>query len=160
MAKRREQRERMNMSAGAPVAAASSRPVEWWTQIAFVLAVALVLARATMGDFSKSHGEPMTADTPRAAGAATQLALDLLCCLPAILVLARRVSDREYVLRWSWAVLPLGLLAAWGVLSMGWGGSVRGADGRVSPGGGDGDVVGGVAARAELAEASRGGGNH
>jgi O-antigen ligase len=99
---------------------AGSRPVEWWTQIAFVLAVALVLARATMGDFSKSHGEPMTADTPRAAGAATQMALDLLCCLPAILVLGRRVSDREYVLRWSWAALPLGLLAVWGVLSTAW----------------------------------------
>ena len=121
MAKRREQA--MNMSAGAPATASApgaSRPVEWWTQIAFVLAVALVLARVTMGDFSKSRGEPMTADTPRAAGAATQMALDLLCCLPAILVLARRVSDREYVLRWSWAVLPMGLLAAWGVLSTSW----------------------------------------
>jgi len=35
-------------------------------------------------------------------------------------VLARRVMDRAYVLRWSWAVLPLGLLAAWGVCSVGW----------------------------------------
>jgi O-antigen ligase len=117
MAKRREQ---INMSAGSAAVASATPPAEWWTQIAFVLAVALVLVRATMGDFSKTRNEPMTADTPRAAGAATMLALDLLCCLPAILVLARRVMDREYVLRWSWAVLPLGLLAVWGVMSAGW----------------------------------------
>lgn len=116
-----KKREAMNMSAGAAAALASATPpAEWWTQIAFALAVALVVARATMGDYSKTRGEPMTADTPRAAGAATMLALDLLCCLPAILVLARRVMDRRYVLRWSWAVLPLGLLATWGVLSSGW----------------------------------------
>src|SRR4051812_2374075 len=94
--------------------------LEWLTQWAFYGALALVLARAMMGDFSKSRNEPVTADAPRAAGAATSLALDLLCCLPAILVLSRRVSDRQYVLRGSWSVLPLGLLAAWGVLSATW----------------------------------------
>src|SRR3954471_17732151 len=89
-----KKREAMNMSAGLSAAAASAKPpAEWWTQVAFVLAVALVLVRATVGDYSKTR-EPRTADTPRAAGAATGLALDLLCCLPAILVLARRVMDR------------------------------------------------------------------
>src|SRR3954453_15568451 len=73
-----------------------------------------------MGDFSKSRNEPVTADTPRAAGAATSLAIDLLCCLPAVLVLSRRGMGRQYVLRWAWSVLPLGLLAGWGVLSTTW----------------------------------------
>jgi O-antigen ligase len=93
---------------------------ELMTQIAFVLAVSLVLARATIGDFSKARGEAVMADAPRTAGAAAGLGLDLLCCVPAILVLARRVMDREYVLRWSWAVVPMGLLAGWSLLSVFW----------------------------------------
>lgn len=96
-------------------------PYQRLTQIAFVLAIALVLARATMGDFSRSRGINFS-DAPRGAGVAAGLGLDLLCCLPALLVLARRVMDREYVLRWSWAVAPLALLAAWGTLSLFWAG--------------------------------------
>src|SRR5512133_76968 len=95
-------------------------PAELLTQIAFVLAMGLVVGRATMGDFSRSRGEPMLSEAPRVGGAGTQIGLDLLCCVPALLVLARRVSDRTYVLRWSWAWLPLGLLAGWGLLSLGW----------------------------------------
>jgi O-antigen ligase len=103
------------------VLAATSRwPAEWLTQIAFVMALALVIGRATMEDFSRSRGEPMLSEAPRAAGAGTQIGLDLLCCVPAMLVLARRLSDRTYVLRWSWAWLPLGVLAAWGLLSIAW----------------------------------------
>src|SRR4051794_11544444 len=97
-----------------------TRPVEWLTQIAFVLAMALVVARGTTGDFSHDRSEPMMSAAPRAGGPATGIGLDLLCCVPAILVLARRVSDRAYVLRWSWSVLPMGLLALMGVASTFW----------------------------------------
>jgi O-antigen ligase len=98
----------------------TTRPVEWLTQIAFVLAMALVVARASTADLSKDRGTALTSTAPRAGGPAASVGLDLLCCLPAILVLARRVSDRTYVLRWSWSVLPLGLLALTGVASTLW----------------------------------------
>jgi O-antigen ligase len=75
----------------------------------------------TFSDFSRAGAaEPLGTDVPRGAGPATSIALDLLCCIPAMLVLARRVSDRQYVLRPIWAVLPLGLLAIWGFASVFW----------------------------------------
>lgn len=89
------------------------------TQIAFVLSMGLVVARATMGDFSRSRGMAFS-DAPRGAGVAAGIGLDLLCCLPALLVFTRRVMDRQYVLRWSWAVAPLAALSMWGVLSTFW----------------------------------------
>ena len=107
-------------AAAAAQNAATNRGYEWMTQLAFVTALVLVLTRATIGDFSSSRGEPLGSEVPRAPGAATALGLDLLCCLPAILVVVRRVSDREYVLRWSWSVAPLAALAVWGVLSASW----------------------------------------
>jgi O-antigen ligase len=96
------------------------RRFEWLTQVAFVLALALAVARATFTDFSRSTGEPLASEAPRGAGAGTGLALDLLCALPAILVLARRASDRQYVLRAAWSALPLGALAAWAACSTFW----------------------------------------
>ncbi|MDB5320470.1 MAG: lipid core-O-antigen ligase-like enyme [Phycisphaerales bacterium] len=111
----REARKRPQEMSGA-----GSRPVEWLTQIAFVLAMALVVARATTTDQSKERGVAMTSETPRAGGPAAAMGLDLLCCVPAILVLARRVSDRAYVLRWSWSILAMGLLAVMGVASTLW----------------------------------------
>ena len=116
MSKSREKVQAVPKYAGS----GESRPVEWLTQIAFVLAMGLVVARATTGDFSKDRSEPMMSAAPRAGGPAVAIGLDLLCCLPAILVLARRVSDREYVLRWSWSIAAMGLLAMMGVASTLW----------------------------------------
>jgi len=62
--------------------------VEWLTQVAFVLALALVVARVTFPDASRAR-EALASTAPRGAGPATSIALDLLCCVPAILVLAR-----------------------------------------------------------------------
>lgn len=105
-------------AAAAPVV---FRSHEWLTQWAFVLALALVAARATIPDFSRVRGETMMAgETPRGPGAATALGLDLLCCLPAILVLSRRAMDRQYILRWSWSIAPLAAWAGWAWLSMMW----------------------------------------
>src|SRR3569833_3249135 len=97
-----------------------TRPVEWLTQIAFVLAMALVVARATTKDFSQDRSAPLTSSAPRAGGPAAAIGLDLLCCLPAILVLARRVSDRTYVLLWAGSILSMGLLSLMGIGSTQW----------------------------------------
>lgn len=97
------------------------RSHEWLTQCAFILALALVAARATIPDFSKVRGEAaFSADTPRGPGAATALGLDLLCCVPALLVLARRAMDRQYILRVSWSLVPLAALVIWGMISLAW----------------------------------------
>jgi O-antigen ligase len=97
-----------------------TRPVERLTQVAFVLALALAIARVSFSDLSRAGAEPLGSEAPRGAGPATSMALDLLCCVPAILILARRVSDRQYVLRAAWSVLPLGLLALLGIASVLW----------------------------------------
>ena len=97
-----------------------TRPVERLTQIAFILALSLAVARVTFSDFSRPAVEPLGSGAPRGAGPASAIALDLLCCVPALLVLARRVSDSQYVLRPLWSVLALGLLAMFGLASVFW----------------------------------------
>src|SRR3954465_11598341 len=57
---------------------------------------------------------------PRAAGPATSLFLDLMCCVPAMLILLRRVMDASYVLRWGWSHVVMGLLAVWAMASRLW----------------------------------------
>ncbi len=63
------------------------------------------------------------AAAPRTAGPGTSLALDLLCAIPAILVLIRRVIDPTYVIRWSWSLVAMGALALWMLLSVMWAGN-------------------------------------
>lgn len=94
----------------------------WLTQAAFVVAVALVIARATILEILRNPLDviPGGGPQPRGAGASTTLVLNLLCCLPAILVLLRRALDRHYVLRWSWTHALLALLAIWSMLSTFW----------------------------------------
>lgn len=62
-------------------------------------------------------GSPLV---PAMPGPATTIGLDLLCCLPALLVLARRVSDPSFSLRSAWSFLPMFLLAFWTLLSVSW----------------------------------------
>lgn len=87
----------------------------WLTQIAFGLLIALVLARATMLEAPSQAGE-----TVRGAGPTASLVLDLLCCVPAFLILTRRLFDRTYVVRWTWSFVLMGLLALWMALSVRW----------------------------------------
>lgn len=94
----------------------------WLTQVAFVLALGLVVARATMLEILR---EPFAAlpggeAIPRGPGPASSLILDLFCCVPALLVLARRALDRTYVIRLAWSHLAMGLLGIWTVLSTLW----------------------------------------
>lgn len=97
-------------------------PWVWLTRAAFVLAVALVIARMLMLEILRNPVEasPGLEAAPLGPGPATGLVLDLLCVLPALLVLARRVIDRRFVLRWSWAASFMLLLGVWAVLSTLW----------------------------------------
>ena len=88
------------------------------TQVAFVLALAMVLARATMSEMLR---DPMsTAVGIRMPGPATSIGIDLLLCVPALLVLGRRVADPAYALRWSWSLPVMGAAGAWAALSVAW----------------------------------------
>src|SRR5437867_520393 len=75
------------------------------TKLAFVTMLALVIARATMVEILRDPTPvlPGTTGPPRGAGVATSLVLDLLCCVPAILILLRRAIDRTYAIRFTLA---------------------------------------------------------
>ncbi len=95
---------------------------EWVSWCALGLALALVVTRATMSEYLRDTAEVMPGSeaVPRAPGPATSLGLDLLCCVPAILVLARRMGDRSFVLRAPRSFIPLAMLSAWMLLSTLW----------------------------------------
>jgi O-antigen ligase len=98
----------------------STPPEQRWKAsllgIAFTLAIALVIARATMNQNLRDREMvvPGSIDTPRAAGPATTLAMDLLMWTPAILVLIRRARDPDFRLRSS---VSHGLFAALAMLA-------------------------------------------
>jgi len=96
----------------------------WLTQAAFFLVIALVIARSTIqetvgGSVAPVPGGPVE---PASPGPATGLVLDLLMCVPAKLVLARRLLDDRFALRLAWSYLPMSLLAAWALGSVLWSG--------------------------------------
>ena len=89
---------------------------------AFVLAVAAGAARTILSEMIRDPLDLAGASlgAPRMAGPATSLALDLLCCVPALLILIRRAADRSYAIAWSWLHVLMGLLAGWMALSVTW----------------------------------------
>lgn len=96
----------------------------WLTRVAFVVAAGLVLARVTMLETLRDpfDVQPGSEATPSGPGAGAGLLLDLLACVPALLVLARRAFDRTYALRSAWSFVPLALLGVWTVASTVWAG--------------------------------------
>src|SRR5258708_4098499 len=62
--------------------------------------------------------KPVGSAVPRIPGSG--LVLDVLCCIPALLVLGRRALDGSYSLLSSWTYVPMGLLAVWVGLSPLW----------------------------------------
>src|SRR3954451_18342675 len=100
------------------------RTVVWLTRLAFALSAALVLARATMLETLRNPLDvfPGFDPDPRGPGAGTGVVLDLLGCVPALLVLLRRSLDPTYRLRFTWSLLPLAGLAFWTVASVLWSG--------------------------------------
>src|SRR5947209_4731572 len=95
---------------------------EWLTWAALGLALALVVARATTSEYLRDTVEvtPGAKALPRPPGPATSLGLDLLCCVPALLVLVRRVKDPAFVLRSPRSFIPLAALCAWMLVSVAW----------------------------------------
>lgn len=89
------------------------------TQAAFVLASALVIARATFLE-SVRDTEPVASEGPLNAGATTALLFDLLICVPALLVLLRRVIDPSFQLRRTISHILLGALGLLAVCSTFW----------------------------------------
>lgn len=97
-------------------------PFRWLTHAALILALALVACRMLMSETIRSSVDPSagTLAAPISPGAATGLALDLLFCVPALLVLCRRAVDRDFMLLGSWATIPMALLGALAALSPLW----------------------------------------
>jgi O-antigen ligase len=92
------------------------------TELALYTTVALALARGMMLETLRdAFGVEMGSQpVPRGPGAATSLVLDLLCCVPALLVLLRAAIDRTFVVRRSLAHGFMILLGAWTMLSPLW----------------------------------------
>lgn len=103
-----------------PPLAQASRPL--FTRAAFFLTLVLVVSRMTMQEVLRSGTLPVPGApaAPATPGPATSLALDLLCCLPALLVLARGLVDRGFAIRTSRAHVLMLLLAGWTLLSVLW----------------------------------------
>src|SRR5829696_8165125 len=99
-----------------------SIPTDLWTQIAFVLTLAIAIARGMMSETVRdafdvvAGGDP----SPRGVGPTAALMLDAACCAPALLVLLRRTLDRDYRLRWTWSQVAFALLAVWSACSVAW----------------------------------------
>jgi len=107
------------------VAARKSERTTGWQlagTVSFVLALALVAARSLMMEILRDPFQvlPGSAVAPRGAGAGASLFLDLAMCLPALIILARRVFDRTFTLALPWSFITLSLLALWAMLSTGW----------------------------------------
>lgn len=63
---------------------------------------------------------PGSDPVPRFAGPAASVGVDLLCCLPAMLVLLRALLDRTFTFARCRSVLPMALLSGWMLLSTAW----------------------------------------
>src|SRR2546427_13308797 len=83
------------------------------TQAAFVITIALIIARALMPEILRDAMEavPGGDTTPRGAGPATSLVLDLICWIPALLVLVRTIIEKDYVIRLRLSHVLFALLA-------------------------------------------------
>jgi hypothetical protein len=94
----------------------------WITQLAFFLSLALVVARCAMME-SLRDPTPVASGSgasPAGPGPATTLWLNLVCCLPAMLVVLRRAIDKTYYLHSSIAHLLMGLISVWAIASTAW----------------------------------------
>jgi O-antigen ligase len=96
-------------------------PVDWGgviTHGAFLLALAAAITRCLMTETLRQAFPP--APGPLGPGPATSVVLDLVCCVPALLVLIRRSVDPVYVIRWSGSHLLMLPLAIWMAISFRW----------------------------------------
>ncbi len=102
------------------------RPAVDWramiTLVGFGLGLAVVAGRCMVLETVRDPFDIRVGALPSVlgAGADTSIVLDLLCCVPAILVLGRRCLDKTYTIRWSWSLLLIVPLAGWMGLSVKW----------------------------------------
>src|SRR5262245_11891436 len=101
---------------------AARRSLAILTRISFVLVIALATARATFLETLRDPTPivPGAMDAPAAPGPTTSLVLNLLCCLPALLILVRRVFEKTCSVRFTWTHALLILLALWAIASTLW----------------------------------------
>jgi O-antigen ligase len=92
------------------------------TLLAFGLALALTASRCMLLETIRDPYQvsPGSMPMPKGAGADVSLWLDVLCCVPALLVLARRVVDKTYTVRYTLSHLAMLLLVGWMALSTWW----------------------------------------
>ena len=92
------------------------------TRVALGIAILLVVVRATVTQtlrdaFEISPGMP---PAPRGMGPGGAVILDLLLCVPALLVLLRAAVDRQFTIRFTWAHGAMFGLAGWIGISTFW----------------------------------------
>jgi hypothetical protein len=92
------------------------------TQLAFLLTLVLVIVRMSMEEILRGAWLAVPGSTPVPAmpGPATSIGLDLLCCVPALLVLGRSALDQTFRLRFAWSFVPMFGLAIWTLASVFW----------------------------------------
>ena len=108
--------------ATGPAAQQGESPAHWLTRLAFGLTLVLVILRMSMQEILRNAWLPAPGGVPvpGVPGPATSIWLDLLCCVPALLVLARRVFDDEFRLRFARSHLIMFALAVWTLASVFW----------------------------------------
>lgn len=109
----------------APLRPAEKRdPLAVLTQAALVILLAVVAARCSANELQNdAFGFGGSADAGGGPGPSTTILLNLLCFVPALLVLVRRAIDPQYVLRWHVSQAIAFGLAAWVSLSAIWAGN-------------------------------------
>src|SRR5215472_14763953 len=104
-----------------PTLGPAESPWRFLTRIAFVLMLLLVVVRATISESVNSDFQMAgSVAAPSTPGPATGLLLDLLFCIPALLILARRLVDLSYSIRCDRAHLIMFALGLWTLLSVFW----------------------------------------
>jgi len=116
------QKRRKSLAVAAQSLTPAGNPWQWITKVGFLLAIVLVIVRATMFEVmrNESIAVPGTTGAPSLPGPATGMFLDLLFCLPAMCVLARRLIDSQYTLRFGASHLLMAGLGFWTLLSVLW----------------------------------------
>ncbi|HET6246787.1 MAG TPA: hypothetical protein VFE47_03735 [Tepidisphaeraceae bacterium] len=119
------------------VMTSSISPWRRLTQAAFIISLALVVCRVLMPEsirapldalaasrpaqqLAAGQSDVLLSQAPQSPGPATGIVLDLLFCLPALLILARRAFDADYRLLFAGSFVPMALLGALAMLSTLW----------------------------------------
>lgn len=107
-----------------PPADAPAAIWRWAERAGIAIGLGVVIARATMLETLYEHQIPLPGQVPPplGAGPASSVALSLLACLPALIVLLRRAIDRTYTLTRATTHVFMLALAVWAVLSTLWAG--------------------------------------